>query len=294
MKELIVIAGVTASGKTRLGIELAKQINGEIISADSVAVYRELNIGSAKVTVEEREGIPHHLIDIRNYDELYSVYDFQREAKECIRDIKSRGKIPIIVGGTGLYINAILYDYKFEKETQSIPENYFENFSNEELYHKLLQVNPLYGEKVHPNNRKRVMRLLFRIENGDTIELEQTESMNYNASVYFLSGKRETLYFRINQRVDEMLRHGLVDEIKNIYTKSPDCFEYLSFQSIGYREFKDYFLGNSRLEEVSEAIKQNTRRFAKRQITWFTNKTKAKVIDIEKEEPLKIILDDLR
>lgn len=295
MKKVIVIAGVTASGKSSLAVSLAKKIDGEIISADSVAVYKELNIGSAKPTVEEQEGIIHHLIDIVSITESYHVARFQKEARDAIDLILSKGKTPIIVGGTGLYINALLNDYRFNEELE-LPE-IDESLTNEALMQELIELDPVTAENIHINNRKRLIRSLQMVKGMKMPKSDVNENKGknrlYDARVYFLQGDRTKLYERINKRVDIMMSQGLLDEVSELKIEYPDLFSFQSMQSIGYREFNDYFQGNSSLDEVQELIKTNTRRLAKRQITWFKHQTESIWIDVFNENPLEFVLNNI-
>lgn len=296
MKKVIVIAGVTASGKSKLAVALAHKINGEIISADSVAVYNELNIGSAKPTLIEQDGIPHQLINIVSYTESYHVARFQLEAREAIDLIISKGKIPIIVGGTGLYINALLNDYRFTEELE-LPE-IDESLTNEAMMNELIQIDPVTASTIHINNRKRLIRSLQMVKctkkpKADLNSNKGKERL-YDAKIYFLQGERALLYERINMRVEVMLNHGLLEEVSQLYSNDKNLFDYQSMQAIGYREFKPYFLGNSTIDEVKTQIQQNTRRFAKRQITWFKHQTESTWIDVFNEEPLNRVLEDLK
>ncbi|MDE8070280.1 tRNA (adenosine(37)-N6)-dimethylallyltransferase MiaA [Erysipelothrix rhusiopathiae] len=296
MKKVIVIAGVTASGKSSLAVSLAKKINGEIISADSVAVYKELNIGSAKPTVEEQDGIIHHLIDIVSITESYHVARFQKEARDAIDLILSKGKTPIIVGGTGLYINALLNDYRFNEELE-LPE-IDESLTNEALMQELIELDPVTAENIHINNRKRLIRSLQMVKGMKLPKSDVNENKGknrlYDAHVYFLQGDRTKLYERINKRVDIMMSQGLLDEVSELKTEYPDLFSFQSMQSIGYREFNDYFQGNSSIDEVQELIKTNTRRLAKRQITWFKHQTESIWIDVFNEDPLEFVLNNIK
>lgn len=263
MKDIIVIVGPTGIGKTKLSIELAKKLDAEIINGDSVAIYKELNIGSAKPTTEEQEGIKHHLIDIRDVCDDYSVYDYQKDAREVIKDIDSRGKRIILVGGTGLYIKAALYDYKFKEGTTY---NEYEDLSNEELLEEIKkhQVDNLPDE----NNRRRLVRLLNKLENNEELTNDKDELL-YNIKVIGLTIDRDILYDRINKRVDSMMDKGLLDEILSLKDKYPKS--RILNSGIGYKEFSDYLFNDKPLPEVLEEIKQNSRRFAKRQYTFFNN-----------------------
>lgn len=278
-QKLIVIIGPTAVGKTKLSIELAKQFDGEIISGDSAQIFKGMDIGTAKISEDEAVGIPHHLIDEREAGESYTVYEFKEAVQREIADIASRGRIPIIVGGTGLYIQSVLYDYQFP-ETAANPEiraeleEKAETEGRDALYAILKEIDPEAAEKIHPNNVKRVVRALEVYYTSGVRFSEQQQSAdkteNYDAAVIGLTMERDLLYSRINQRVDIMMKAGLVDEVKRFYDRG--LMETQSLQAIGYKEFNGYFEGKETIEQVSEAIKQNTRRFAKRQFTWFRNK----------------------
>lgn len=285
MKKVIVIAGVTATGKTSLGVKLAKKYNGEIINADSVSIYKDLNIGSAKATLEEQAGIKHHLLDQLSLEKDYSVADFQSDARAVIDDIIERGKTPIIVGGTGLYINALIYDYRFEKEELMEIDD---NLSNTELKKLLDKLDPESSSKIHINNRKRLQRAVQIAQTHGKSKSEVNKSGKnkqiYDAKVFFLQGDRKKLYERINERVDLMFEEGLLEEVENLFRNNKDFFELKSVSSIGYQEFKEYFLGNISLKEVKELIKRNTRRLAKRQITWFKHQTSSTWLDIFEDD----------
>ena len=263
MEDIIVIVGPTGIGKTKLSIELAKRLDAEIINGDSVSIYKKLDIGSAKPTLEEREGIPHHLIDIRDVDEDYTVFDYQKDVRKLIDEISSRNKRIIIVGGTGLYIKAALYDYKFKEGTTY---NEYNDLSNEEILDKIKKYNI---EKIPElNNRKRLVRLLNKLENNEEIT-NNKDKLLYNIKVIGLTTDRKTLYDRINKRVDIMMDNGLLNEIESLkdYYKTSRILN----SGIGYKEFNDYLFNNKSLDEVVEEIKQNSRRFAKRQYTFFNH-----------------------
>ena len=275
MKKLIVIVGPTGVGKTKLSIELAKKFNGEIINADSTQVYKNMDIATAKVTEEEKEGMKHYLLDIKDITDDYSVCDFQKDARECIDNILSKNKVPIIVGGTGLYIKALLYDYTFEKNND---KHDYSNLSNEEIYNKLITINP--NSKIHKNNRKRIERALDVFENtGKLIEEDKTDKLLYDSFIIGLTTDRENLYKRINKRVDEMINNGLLEEAKNIYDTNIRTKAVLT--PIGYKELFDYFDGNKSLEECIELIKLRSRRYAKRQYTWFNNQMNVKWFNVD-------------
>lgn len=266
---IICIVGPTGVGKTKLSVELAKILNGEIINADSTQVYKGLDIATAKVTEEEKEGIPHHLFDIKDVTEDYTVFDYQRDARACIKDILSRGKTPILVGGTGLYIKACLYDYKFEEE-KDIKD--YSSYSDDELYKMLLEVDK--DTDIHPNNRKRIERALnyYYSNNKPLSEKEKTDKLLYDTVFIGLTTDRENLYNRINKRVDEMVKNGLLDEAKKIYDSNIRTKAILT--PIGYKELFPYFEGTNTLDECLDLIKQNSRRYAKRQYTWNNHQLK--------------------
>lgn len=261
MQEIIVIVGPTGVGKTKLSIELAKRLDAEIINGDSVAIYRGLDIGSAKPTIEEREGIVHHLLDIRDVWEDYSVFDYQKDVRKLIDEINSRGKRIIIVGGTGLYIKAALYDYKFTEGTVS---NDYDDLSNEDLMKKILSYD--VSIDVHVNNRQRLVRLLNKLENEEEFSYDKDKAL-YPIKVIGLTTDRDYLYERINKRVDLMIKSGLLEEVSNL--KENYKSSRILNSGIGYKEFASYFGGDSSLDEVIESIKQDSRRFAKRQYTFF-------------------------
>ena len=273
MKNIIVIVGPTGIGKTKLSIELAKKLDAEIINGDSVSIYKRLDIGSAKPTVEEREGIPHHLIDIRDVNEDYTVFDYQKDVREKIDEITSRGKRIIIVGGTGLYIKAALYDYRFKEGTTY---NEYNDLSNEEILNKIKEYNI---EKIPElNNRKRLVRLLNKLENNEEITYDK-DKLLYIIKVIGLTTDRDVLYNRINKRVDIMMNNGLLDEINSLKDYYKDS--RILNSGIGYKEFSDYLFNNKSLDEVLEEIKLNSRRFAKRQYTFFNNQFNTKWFDVD-------------
>ena len=261
---IICIVGPTGVGKTKLSIELAKKLNGEIINADSTQVYKGMDIATAKVTEEEKESIPHHLFDVKEIDEDYTVYDYQKDCRNKIEEILNKGKTPILVGGTGLYIKAVLYDYKFEEEMNN--NNEYLNYSNEDLYNKLLSIDP--NTEIHMNNRKRVIRALnyYNNTNNTLSSKEKTDKLLYDVIFIGLTTDREILYDRINKRVDIMLQNGLIDEAKKIYNTNIRSKAVLT--PIGYKELFEYFDNKCTLEESIELIKQRSRKYAKRQYTW--------------------------
>ena len=273
MNDIIVIVGPTGVGKTKLSIELAKRINAEIINGDSVSIYKKLNIGSAKPSKEEMNGIVHHLIDIRDVNDDYTVYDYQKDCRDCIKDIESRNKRVIIVGGTGLYIKAALYDYRFSAEN-----NYssFDDLTNEEILEKIRN----YDEKidVHVNNRQRLVRLLNKFINHSEFSNDK-DKLLYNIKVIGLTTDREVIYDRINDRVDKMLETGLLSEVESL--KDEYETSRILNSGIGYKEFKEYLFGDKKLDEVIHEIKKDSRHFAKRQYTFFNNQFNVKWFDVD-------------
>lgn len=289
-KPLVVLTGPTAVGKTKASIDLAKAVGGEIISADSMQVYRYMDIGSAKIRKEEMCGVPHHLIDVLEPREEFHVVKFQKLAKEAMEGIYSRGHLPIVVGGTGFYIQALLYDIDFTESEQddAFREKlsvYAKKEGAEALHEKLRLVDPKAAEDIHANNVKRVIRALeFYAQTGERIsehnETERKKESPYQFAYFVLNDNRERLYERINRRVDQMLDDGLVEEVRLLkergYTK-----DLVSMQGLGYKEILEYLDGDCTLEEAVYKIKRDTRHFAKRQITWF--KREREVIWVEKE-----------
>lgn len=273
---IIVITGPTAVGKTKMAIELAHNFNGEIINADSTQIFKKLDIATAKVTDEEKENVIHHLIDIKNIDEDYTVYDYQRDCRNKIKEILDKNKTPILVGGTGLYIKAALYDYKFEEE--KIKNNYV-NITNEELYNKLICIDP--NTEIHINNRKRVIRALNYYDNNkETISSkEQATKLLYDVKIIGLTTSRDILYDKINKRVDKMLNNGLLKEAETIYDSNIRTKAVMT--PIGYKELFDYFDNKCTLEESIELIKQRSRRYAKKQYTWFNHQISLKWFEVD-------------
>lgn len=267
MNKIIVIVGPTAVGKTKMSIELAKIYNGEVINADSTQIYKGLNIATAKVTKEEMEDIPHHLLDFKNINEDYSIFDYQKDARKCIEDISQRGKTPILVGGTGLYIKAALYDYQFEEEKRE--KHQYEMFSTEELYKKLKEVDK--NTLIHQNNRKRIIRALeYYDKNGIALsEKEKTDTLLYDAIFIGLTTDRDVLYQKINDRVDKMVESGLLEESFHLYKQNSRSKAIMT--PIGYKELFPYFDKTISMEEALDIIKRNSRRYAKRQYTFFRN-----------------------
>ena len=274
MKDIIVIVGPTGVGKTKLSIELAKRIDAEIINGDSVSIYKKLDIGSAKPGIEEREGIIHHLIDIKDVDEDYSVYDYQKDVRSLIDDINSRGKRIIIVGGTGLYIKAALYNYEFSKEEVS---NLYEDLSDQDIINRIKEYN-ISIDNIDLNNRRRLVRLLNKLDNNEEISMDK-DNLLYPIKVIGLTTDRDYLYERINDRVDSMISNGLIDEVQSLkeyYNNSR-----ILNSAIGYKEFYDYLFNNKELDVTIEEIKKDSRRFAKRQYTFFKHQFDVNWFDVD-------------
>lgn len=266
MNKVIVILGPTAVGKTKLSVELAKKINGEIINADSTQVYKNLNIATAKITEEEKDNIVHHLFDVKEINDDYTVYDYQKDVRKLIDDIKSRGKTPILVGGTGLYIKAALYDYEFDEEELIVSD--YSKYSTDELYSMLLKIDS--ETKIHKNNRKRIERTLDVYNSKGKLDKKTNkDTLLYDSIFIGLTTSRELLYDRINLRVDKMLDAGLLEEAKWLYDTNVRTKAVMT--PIGYKELFEYFDGNITKDEAIELIKKNSRRYAKRQYTWFNN-----------------------
>lgn len=283
-EKVIVIIGPTGVGKTALSIELAKQYDAEIISGDSIQVYRKLDIGSAKIKEEEKQGIIHHLIDVHDYQEEYNVREFQQRCRELITDIHHRGKMPIICGGTGLYIKAALYDYVFceEKEDEEYLR-FLESLHKDELYAALTIVDPKACETIHPNNVRRIIRALMMAHSGQK-KSERIESQQhvllYDPFIIGLTMPRPSLYERIDQRVDLMMKEGLLDEVRSL-ARDPRIWQCAGFKGIGYKEWRPYFEKKADVSECVEAIKKNSRNFAKRQYTWFRNQLEVQWYDVK-------------
>lgn len=288
---LIILTGPTAAGKSELSIELAKRIGGEIISADSMQVYRHMDIGSAKIMPEQMGGVPHHLIDVLEPTQEFNVVTFQKMAKEALRGIYDRGHIPIVVGGTGFYIQALLYDIDFtENDEDTALRNQLEKIAetqgNDELFERLRRIDPESCESIHANNVKRVIRAIeFYEKTGMKIsehnKIQRKNSSPYHFAYFVLTDDRKILYDRIDARVDIMMEQGLVDEVSAL--AAAGCTkDMVSMQGLGYKEILDYLDGHTTLEEAVYLIKRDTRHFAKRQLTWF--RRERDVIWVEKSE----------
>lgn len=289
-QDLVIIVGPTAVGKTSCSVELARRLNGEIISADSMQIYRGMDIGTAKIEEVEMEGIPHHMIDEVDPDEEFSVSDFKSKAFDYIEDIASRGKLPLVVGGTGLYVNSLVYNLDFtrassDEEIRNRYTRYAEVYGKDYVYKRLKAVDPITANKLNINDVKRVIRALEVYEvtgkpmsesNSDFRE----ESDHFNLSYIGLDMKRDKLYERINRRVDSMLEKGLVEEVKLLLDKGYNR-DNTSMKAIGYKEVIDYLEGITSYDEMLFLLKRNSRRFAKRQLTWFRRDSRIKWFDME-------------
>ena len=307
-KPLVILTGPTAVGKTALSNKLASEIGGEIISADSMQVYRQMNIGSAKIKPEEMGGIPHHLIDILEPEEEFNVCLFEKLALEAMEQIYERGRIPVVVGGTGFYIQALLYQIDFtEEETDTAYRDKLwqlgEEKGNHYLHELLRKVDPESAEEIHENNRKRVIRALEFYENSgkpiSTHNKEQRQKTSaYNSCYFVLTDDRKKLYERIESRVDQMLSKGLVDEVRTLKERGCNA-SMVSTQGLGYKEILEYLDGRCSLLEAVEKIKKETRHFAKRQLTWFRREKDVIWIDkqafaYDEDAVLSCILENLR
>ena len=307
-KPLIILTGPTAVGKTKASIELAKALNGEIISADSMQVYKYMDIGSAKICPEEMQGIKHYLIDVLEPDDEFHVVRFQQMAKQAMEEIYSKGKTPIIVGGTGFYIQALLYDIDFtENNEDSTYRRELEQLAIQngaEYLHGLLKtVDPISAETIHANNVKRVIRALeFYKQTGERIsehnEKERAKESPYNFCYFVLNDDRDLLYHRIDARVDKMLEDGLVEEVLSLKNKGYTR-DMVSMQGLGYKEILDYLNGEISLEEAVYILKRDTRHFAKRQLTWFRRErdviwVNKDTFSHDEEKILQMIKDTIR
>ena len=277
MNKIIVIIGPTGVGKTKLSIELAKKLNGEIINGDAIQVYKHLDIGSAKVKESEKENIPHHLFDIKEVNEEYSIYDYQIDCRNKIKEIQAKNKTVIIVGGTGLYIKSALYNYTLEK-TPPIKNDY-EELSTEELYHLLLSIDP--DTNLDKHNRRRIIRAInyYNSSNKSITTNNDGSNLLYDAIFIGLTTDRSILYNRINMRVDKMFNDGLLEEVKSFYDKS--IREKPLMSGIGYKELYRYFDNEISLDEAIDLIKRNSRRYAKRQYTFFNHQFKTNWFNVD-------------
>lgn len=298
-QKVLAIGGPTASGKTSLSIQLAKKLDGEIICADSMQIYKELDVGTAKVTKEEMQGVPHHMVGFLSPAQKFSVADFVEMAKSCIEEIASRGKLPIVVGGTGLYIESLLKGIQFSEqktdETLRVAlQKQAEEFGPIEMHHRLQQIDPEYAKEVHPNNVGRVLRAIELFQStGITMTQQRANSLPkqkpYNSLLFCIGFEnRKTLYERIDLRVDQMMQQGLLQEAELVY-KNRETYKTAA-QAIGYKEFFPYFQGEQSVEQCAEVLKQASRNYAKRQLTWFRRMEDVFWLDAEKQDLLRCAL----
>ncbi|TCO79781.1 tRNA (adenosine(37)-N6)-dimethylallyltransferase MiaA [Marinisporobacter balticus] len=299
-KPLLIIVGPTAVGKTETSIHIAKRLNGEIISADSMQVYKYMDIGSAKPSIDERKGIPHYLMDEIDPREDFSAAQFQKKGKAYIDWITNKNKLPMIVGGTGLYVNSIIYDIDFTQTVSNLEfrkelETQAQTYGNEYLHAKLAEKDPEAAERIHPNNVKRVIRALEVIENGETVKDFKSalvENEAYNYVLIGLTRDREALYERINKRVDLLIEAGLIEEVKQLIDLGLDDAD-ISMKGLGYKEIIRYLKGEYDLEEAIRVLKRDTRHYAKRQITWFKGYDKIKWFDFDHYPSKKQLEEDI-
>lgn len=295
MKKVLVIAGPTAVGKSDFAVNLARNLKAEVISGDSIQVYKGLNIGSGKVTEEEMRGVRHYLIDILEPDQSYNVADFQTMARKLIE----KEPLKIICGGTGLYLKSCLYDYQFQKEDESLPsvDPELEKLSNEQLHDMLVKSDPVQAEKIHVNNRRRLLRsLTIQRRSGKVqseLEKEQEHKMLYDAKIIGCTMEREKLYERINARVEGMFERGLKEEVEGLL-KQGVTFDMQSMQGIGYKEFRPYFEGNLTIEEVKAEIQKHSRQFAKRQYTWLNHQMPVEWCNMSESKEVERTVKDIR
>lgn len=305
-KKLLIIAGPTAVGKTEISIKLAKELNGEIISTDSMQIYKYMDIGSAKISKEEMEGIPHHLIDIIDPKVQFSVSEYKQKCLEVMEEIYSRGKLPILVGGTGLYIDSVTCNMSFtesekDEEYRSYLWNLAEKEGNDKLHSMLKNIDNESYNSIHPNNRKRVIRALevYKLTGKPFSSFKEDNKkydVPYNIFYYVLNMDRAKLYERINKRVDIMMKKGLIEEVKKLMNMGLTS-NMQSMQGIGYKEIMYYLNGDISLEQAEEMIKQGTRNYAKRQLTWFRKDPRAVFIDkdnLSEEEIINKIINDIK
>jgi len=288
---IIAIVGPTGVGKTKMSVELAKQLNGEIINADSTQVYQEINIGTAKATVTEMAGIPHHLLDITDLESEYTVFDYQNDARQRIENIKNKHKIPIIVGGSGLYLSALLYDYQFSKEDNVYD---LDSLSDKEMYATLKKIHP--DLEIDKKNRQRLIRAYAKyINNSEPIENQGGQNLYYDDVIIIgLTTNRENLYEIINKRVEQMIENDLIKEVRTLYQKYPNSKQLKA--TIGYKEIISYIENEISLEEAIIEIKQNSRNYAKRQYTWLNHKMEVKWFDVNYdnfEETIESVMNEI-
>lgn len=301
--KIIVICGPTASGKTLLSIELAKKVDGEIVSCDSMQIYKDMSIGTAKPTNEEMQGIKHYLIDIISPEQRYSVSDYKRDAKKAIREIIEKGKTPIVVGGTGLYIDSLIYEIEypeieFDEQYREKLEKLVQKEGLEKLYNKAKQIDPQAMEKISKNDKKRILRILeiYNATGKNKTEQEiesRKQEVEYDYYVYAITWEREKLYERINKRVDSMINNGLIEEVQEVLQKYNNF--PTAMQGLGYKEVVEYLNGLCSKNEMIEKIKMETRRYAKRQLTWFKKNKQTIWLDgqADIQNNIKIILEGI-
>lgn len=301
MKEpLLIILGPTAVGKTDISVQVAKEINGEIISADSMLIYRYMNIGTAKPTEEEMEGVPHHLIDIIYPDQPFSVADYCVEAEKIIKEVRNRGKLPMLVGGTALYLKAFTEKYSFPEiqsdlELRDRLQEEAQKYGNEYLHQKLSQIDPPTAQRLHPNDLRRIIRAIEIHQLTGvplSIQAKKEKQSNHHLVVIGLIRPREEIYQRINKRVDQMIELGLVEEVDQLLKMgySPDL---VSMQGLGYKEIVSYLTGQYSLERATELLKRNTRHFAKRQLTWFRKEEDIYWVDLSKFNVKEGVIEEI-
>lgn len=287
MKKVIVITGPTAVGKTKLSIEIAKRLQTDIINGDAYQIYQKMNIGTAKPTDDEKQGVIHHYMDFLDSSKTYSIAEFQKGVRECIDDLTSKNKVPLIVGGSGLYIDSVIKNYQFLEEKRSNEQSKYDSLTNEELHQVLANLDPDKASEIHPNNRKRVLRAIELISsNVDNTSRSKKNELVYDALIIFLNDNRESLYDRINKRVDKMLADGLIEEVKNIGINN---YSMTSKVAIGYKEVIQYLNNEIDYNEMVELIKKNSRHYAKRQFTWFKNQDNCQLVNINLEDFNKTI-----
>ena len=289
MEKVLVIVGQTAVGKTAMSIKLAKHLNGEIINGDAMQVYKDLNIVTDKITKEKMQGVPHHLLDIKTIDDDYSVEEYQGNIRKVISEVSSRGKLPIIVGGTGLYVKAALYDYTFEKQeisNKEVEEKY-KDYTNDELYEILKRIDPKSCESIHKNNRRRVLRAIGIYEASGTTKSEiigkQKHEQLYDSIIICLQLDKETINKKIDNRIEEMFNEGLIEEVRTHKTNTT------ASKAIGYKEVISYLNDEISLDEAKELMKVHTHQYAKRQRTWFRTQLDVKFVDNDENAFEKII-----
>lgn len=280
MHKVVVITGPTAVGKTKLSIAIAQRFRTDIINGDAYQIYKNMDIGTAKPSMAERQGVPHHMMDILSPSKVYSIADYQRDVRKCIDELVAVGKLPLLVGGSGLYIDAVIKDYRFEAEKRKDnQEEVYQHLSDEELHQYLTKLDKDAASHIHPHNRKRVLRAIELASSSVSKDSRAHREQFYcETLVIFLNDKREDLYRRIDQRVIKMIDDGLIEEVSSI---GEDNFSQTSRVAIGYKECLSYLRGEISRLEMIEQIQKNSRHYAKRQFTWFKNKTSAKIVDID-------------